>query len=103
MEPIELLKKILGIDAEPDASKWHRVAKLKPEDITRRRALEADEAKMKGEAEVLAAKIHALRARSKAEGAEWWEYCHNTYSLPRERNYTISDDGFILMEPKEGE
>jgi hypothetical protein len=101
MEPIDLLKKILGLTEEEDTAKWHRVAKLNPEDIMRRRTLDADEAKKKGEAEVLAARIHALRALSKAEGAEWWEHCHNTYSLPRGRNFTISDDGFILMEPKE--
>jgi len=95
-----MLKKILGLQ-EPDTSKWEKVAKLKPEDVTKRRNLDADEANLRGEVDVLVAKIHALKAKSNAAGTEWWEYMHRNYSLPRQRSYTISDDGYVLMEPKE--
>jgi hypothetical protein len=99
MEPIDLLKKIFGI---VDTSEWEKAAKLKPEDITKRRITDAECEKLQGEARVLMAKVHAIKARADALGTEWWEYLHTTYSLPRGRNYTLSDDHFILIEPKKG-
>lgn len=96
----DFLSKLLGIE-EPDTSTWTKVATLKPEDITRSKTLESDRARLAGQSDVLIAKIHVLKAEMSALGAEWWEHLHSTYSLPRGGNYTISDDGSILMAPKQ--
>ncbi len=103
MNPKDIFEKLLGLTSEPDTSTWTKVTTLKPEDVTRSKTLEADRARIAGQSEVYIAKLHANKAEMSAMGKEWWEYLHNTYSLPRDRNYTIAEDGSILMEPKKSE
>lgn len=89
----------MGGDESEDRTGWVSVAKLKPEDLLRRATYSKDAGDMAAEAEILKAKYDLLRQRSDVAAKEWWDHLHRTYCIPRNGDYTIKDDGTVLMKP----
>lgn len=83
-----------------DTKNWVTVGKLKPEDLTKRATYLAEAKRMSMELEELKAKAKVLNAQQEAASTEWWNHLKRTYSLPLGENYTLTDDGQVLMEPK---
>ena len=88
-----------GHSMRPNFAEWIQVGTLKPEDITRHRTIQADLAKLQGEAKVMESKIRALEAQAKAISEEWWNHIHVGYNIPRQGDFHLDDDGAIRKRP----
>lgn len=95
-----LLKMLLGGPVKHDSSNWVRVGKLKPEDLTKRANMLAEAANDFRELKELKARIAVVMAKRDSMATHWWNHVERTHCLPVNSNYTITDEGYIMMEPK---
>lgn len=102
MDIDDLFKKFVDSIAKKESpeTEWPVVGQLRPEDILRYKTYRSDVAALRGQAEVLVAKLRALEAEREVKTAELWEEYYRTYSLPRDLSYAITDDNLIRKRPK---
>lgn len=95
----ELLKKLLEASRH-DTSSWVQVGTLNEESKLLKSQNKKKTRKTLEEAEMLFAKIEALRAQHNADAKEYWNKIYKIHSLPVDGIYTITKDDKILMEPR---
>lgn len=101
--PGSLQKLLMKIFDEEDKSTWPQVNKLKAEDVIKLRGRMMYTASVARELRSLKVKMTALEAQSEVATTEWWDHLHKAYALPAAGSYHVTDDGRILMRPREKE
>lgn len=93
-----LCKLLHGEDGE--RNNWPQVTKLTPEDLLKFRHRQASSAFVARQIKKLILQMKELEAKNEVAGAEWWDYLHKTYELASDKNYTLTEDGRILMKTR---
>jgi len=95
-----IVERIFGPEQPPDYSKWQQIGTLTPEEVTRKRGIEQKTHLADREINLYAKKVNRIHAEIEEIRDAWWNDLYRSHSLPKAR-YTITDDGRILMEPKQ--
>jgi hypothetical protein len=88
-------------ECELDRSQWTQVGQLTSEEQARRRTIRARSAEIDCEMDLLKKKYEVLRAEKDVMNTEWWVNLKKDKGLPQETEFSIEEDGRILMRPKE--
>lgn len=94
---IELLKLLFSEASQKD---WIRIGTLRPEDKTKRATMLSEAAVLFRELKEIEARKKVLMAERDSISTKWWNHIQKTYGVSPEKNITITDEGFILVEPK---
>lgn len=96
---LKVLKERVGMP-KMEMGNWPQLTKLTPEDLLRRRKHEKSCCAAARKLQLLQAQADKISSDMKLEGKLWWAYLHKTYQLSADRNFHITEDGRILMEPR---
>lgn len=79
-----------------DKGSWVNVAKLKPEDVLKKKDLDLRRRQMFSKAKVLASKIQVIQATLQAEQDEFWDSIYVGYNLPANLPYKVDEEGQVV-------
>lgn len=79
-----------------DKGSWVNVARLKDEDILKKKELDMKRRRLFSKAKVLSSKLQALYATMQAEQDEFWDGIYETYSLPSNLPYKVDEEGQVI-------
>lgn len=85
---------------EPNKEEKIQVGKLTPEDMLKHRGIQKDFDLEKAELQIIFSRISARVAQVKVKKSEWWMYLYRQYSLSPEKEYSITEEGRIMMVKK---